>query len=35
MLMSKQELTIEIAQINGIEVDDVDFAEPGEDEVFQ
>lgn len=35
MLMSKQELAIEIAQINGIEVDDVDFAEPGEDEVFQ
>lgn len=33
--MSKQELTIEITQINGVEVDDVDFAEPGEDEVFQ
>ena len=35
MLMSKQELTIEIAQINSIEVDDVNFAEAGEDEVFQ
>ena len=33
--MSKQELTIEIAQINSIEVDDVNFAEAGEDEVFQ
>lgn len=35
MFMSKKELTIKIAQINGIEVDDVDFAEPGKDEVFQ
>lgn len=33
--MSKKELTIEVAQINGVKVDDVDFAEPGEDEVFQ
>lgn len=33
--MSKKELTIEIAQINCVKVDNVDFAEAGEDEVFQ
>lgn len=33
--MSKKELTVEIAQVNCIEIYDVNFAEPGEDEVFQ
>jgi hypothetical protein len=29
MLMTEKELAIEVTQVNGIEVDDVDFAEPG------
>lgn len=35
MFMPEEELAIEIAQIDCIEIDDVDFAEPGQDEVFE
>jgi hypothetical protein len=29
--MTEEELSIQVAQINSIQVDDVDFAEPGQD----
>ena len=35
MFMSEKELTIEIAEIYGVEVDDVDLTEAGEREVLQ
>lgn len=35
MLMSEEELTVEVAQVDCIKVDDVDFAESREDEVFE
>ena len=35
VLVSEKELSIEIAQINVIEVNDMDFAEPAENEVFE
>lgn len=35
MLVSEEELPIEIAQVDGIEVNDVDFAEAGEDKVLE
>lgn len=31
MLMSEKELSVEVGKIDGIEVDDMDFAEAGED----
>jgi hypothetical protein len=33
--MSKEKLTIEVAQIDGIEIDDLDLAEACEDKVFE
>lgn len=35
VLVSEEELTVEIAQVNGVEVDDVDLAVTGEHEVLQ
>jgi hypothetical protein len=32
--MSEEELSIQVAQVDRIEVHDVDFAEAGENEVF-
>jgi hypothetical protein len=33
--MSEKELSVEIAQINGIEVNDMDFPKPGENEILE
>lgn len=33
--MSEKELSIQVTEINSIEIDNVDFAEAGKDEVFQ
>lgn len=35
MLVAEQELTVEVAQVDGVEVDNVDFAEAGENEVLE
>jgi hypothetical protein len=35
MLIAEQELPIEVAEVDGVEVDDVDLAETGEDEVLE
>jgi len=35
VLIAEQELPIEVAQVDGVEVYDVDFAEAGENEVFE
>jgi hypothetical protein len=35
VLLSEKELSVEIAQINSIEVNDMDFAEPAENEIFE
>jgi hypothetical protein len=35
MLVTKQKLAIEIAQVDGVEIDDVYFAEAGEHEVLE
>jgi hypothetical protein len=35
VLVAEEELAIEIAQINRVEVDDVDLAEAGQDEVLE
>lgn len=35
MLETEEELAIQIAQINGIEVDDVNFAKAGKEEVLE
>ena len=35
MFMSEKELTIEVAEIYGVEVDDVDLTEAGEREILQ
>lgn len=35
MFSSEQELTIEIAQIDGVEIDDVNLTKAGEDEVLE
>ena len=35
MFLSKEELTIEVAQIDGIEVNDMYFAKAGQDEVLE
>ena len=35
MLIAEQELAVEVAKIDGIEIDDVYLAEAGEDEVLE
>ena len=35
MLVSEEELAIEIAQVNGVEVNHMDLAEAGADEVLE
>ncbi len=35
MFVPEKELSVEIAEVDCIEVDDVDFAEAGEDEVLE
>ena len=35
MFVSKEELTIQVAQIDSVKINDVNFAEAGEDEVLQ
>ena len=35
MFMTEEELSVQVAQIDCIQVDDVDLAKPGQDEVFQ
>lgn len=35
MLMTKEELTIEIAEINGIQIDNMNLAEASKDEVLE
>ena len=33
--MPEQKLPVQVAEINGIEIDDVDLAEAGEDQIFE
>jgi hypothetical protein len=33
--MSEEELSIQVTQVNSVEINDVDFAKAGEDEVFE
>lgn len=35
MLMTKEELSVKIAEVDGVEIDNVDLAEAGEDKVLQ
>lgn len=35
MLLAKEELTVEVAEVNGVQINDVDLAEAGEDKIFQ
>lgn len=35
MLIAEQELAVEVAQVDGVEVDDVDFTETSENEVLE
>lgn len=35
MLVPEQKLAIEVAEINGIQIDDMYFSEPSKDEVFE
>lgn len=35
VFLSKEKLTVEVGEINGIEIDDMDFAEAGEDKVLE
>lgn len=35
MLVSKQELPVEVAEVDGIEVDNMDFTKPSENEVLE
>ena len=35
MLVPEKELPIQIAEVNGIKVDDMDFAKAGQDKVFE
>jgi hypothetical protein len=35
VLVAEQELAIEVAQVDGVEVDDVDLAKAGEDKVLE
>ncbi len=34
MLLTEEELTIEVAEVDGVQVDDVDLAEAGENKVL-
>lgn len=33
--MSEKELSVQVTEVNSVEIDDVNFAEAGKDEVFQ
>lgn len=35
MLVAEQELAVEVAKIDGVEIDNVDFTEAGENEVLE
>jgi predicted PilT family ATPase len=35
MLVAEEELAVEVAEVDGVEVDNVDLAEAGEDEVLE
>lgn len=35
MLVTKEELTIEVTEVDGVQIDDVDLAEAGEDKILQ
>ena len=35
MLVAKQKLSVEVAEVDRVQVDDVDFAEAGQDEVLE
>ena len=35
MLLTKEKLTIEVAEVDGVQVHDVDLAEAGKDKVLQ
>lgn len=35
VLMSEEKLSIQVTEVNSVQIDDVDFAEAGKDEVFQ
>jgi hypothetical protein len=35
VLVSEEELAIQIAQVDGVQVDDVDFAEAGQQQVLE
>ena len=35
MLVTEEKLSIQITKVNGIQIDDVDLAEAGEDKVLQ
>ena len=35
MLLTKKKLTIEVAEVDGVQINDMDFAEAGEDKILQ
>lgn len=35
MLIAEQKLTVEVAEVDSVEVNDVDFAKAGENKVFE
>ena len=35
MFLTKEELTVEVAEVNGVQINDVDLAEAGEDKILQ
>jgi hypothetical protein len=35
MFVSEEELAVEVAEVDGVEIDDVDFAEAGQGEVLE
>lgn len=35
MLVSEEELAIEVTEIDGVKVDDMDFSKAGEDEILE
>lgn len=35
MFLTKKELTIEVADVDGVQINDVDLAEAGEDKILQ
>jgi hypothetical protein len=35
VLIAEQKLAVEVAEVDGVKVDDVDFAKPGEHDVFE